>query len=77
MNKPLLIKGLKKVFIGVLCCFIAPVIVMQAFKNQGHPFFLPVLIVGLLGMIAAFFYGFKGIRTLVVALLGKAKKTKA
>lgn len=55
MNKPLLIKGFKLVFTGIICCFIAPVIVMQAFKNQNHPFFIPVLVVGCLGMIAAFF----------------------
>lgn len=77
MDKPLLIKSLKRVFLGILCCFIAPVIIMQAFKNQQHPFFIPVLIVGLVGMITAFIFGFRGIRTLVVALLGKAKKTKA
>ncbi len=77
MDKPLLIRGLKRIFIGVLCCFIAPVIIMQAFKNESHPLFIPVFAVGLLGMAAAFFYGFKGIQTMVNALLGKAKKTKA
>ena len=74
MNKPLLIKGFKLVFTGIICCFIAPVIVMQAFKNQNHPFFIPVLVVGCLGMIAAFFYGLKGVKSLVIALLGNRKK---
>lgn len=76
MDKPLLIKGLKRVFLAILFGFIAPVIVMQAFKNENHPFFIPVFIVGLLGMLGSLFYGFKGINNMVTALLGKPKKAK-
>ena len=75
MDKTLLIKGLKKMGFFFLSCFIGPVVVHQAFKNQGHPLYIPVLIVGLLFLITAFYYGFTGIRTLVSALLG-ARKTK-
>ena len=49
---------------------------MQAFKNVNHPFFIPVLVVGCLGMIAAFFYGLKGVKSLVTGLLGNRKKGK-
>ena len=76
MKKPLLIKGFKLVFTGIIFCFIAPVIVMQAFKNENHPFFIPVLVVGCLGMIAAFFYGLKGVKSIVTGLLGNRKKGK-
>ena len=75
MNKPLLIKGLKKMSLFLLCCFIGPVVVHQAFKNQEHPLYIPVLILGILFLLTAFYYGFAGIRTLVSALLGE-RKTK-
>ena len=75
MNKPLLIKGLKKMSLFLLCCFIGPVIVHQAFKNQGHPLYVPVLILGVLFLMTAIYYGFTGIKTLVNALLGERKRT--
>jgi hypothetical protein len=75
MNKPLLIKGLKKMSLFLLFCFIGPVVVHQAFKNQGHPLYVPVLILGVLFLMTAIYYGFTGIKTLVNALLGE-RKTK-
>ena len=75
MNKPLLIKGLKKMSLFLLCCFIGPVVVHQAFKNHGHPLYVPVLILGVLFLMTAIYYGFTGIKTLVNALLGE-RKTK-
>jgi hypothetical protein len=76
MNKLLLQKGLKKMGIVLLCCFTGPVIVHQAFKNQGHPFYIPVLIVGLLVLVVDIYYGFLGVKNLVNALLGERKKRK-
>ena len=73
MNKPLLQKVLKKMSLFLLCCFVGPVIVHQAFKNQMHPLYIPVLLLGILFLIIAFYYGFTGIRTLVNALLGERK----
>ncbi|MEK9957719.1 MAG: DUF6095 family protein [Flavobacteriaceae bacterium] len=67
-------QGLKRVFLGILCAFIGPVVLMEAFKNEGHPFYWPVLVLGLLFFGGALGYGFWGIRTLVVALLGKKRK---
>ena len=58
----------------LLCCFTGPVLVHQAFKNQGHSFYYPVLIIGLGVLVVAVFYGFTGIKTLVNALLGERKK---
>ena len=74
MNIVLLRKGLKRMTICLLCCFTGPVIVHQAFKNQEHPFYYPVLIIGLGVLVVAVFYGFIGIKTLVTALLGEQKK---
>jgi hypothetical protein len=75
MNKPLLQKGLKKMSLFLLCSFIGPVIVHQAFKNQNHYLYIPILVLGLLILITAMYYGFSGVKTLVNALLGK-RKTK-
>ena len=68
MNKPLLQSGLKKMSLFLICCFIGPVIVHQAFKNQNHPLYFPVLILGFLFLIIALHYGFSGIKSLVNAI---------
>tara|TARA_B100000941_G_C28389868_1_gene492042 strand:- start:526 stop:759 length:234 start_codon:yes stop_codon:yes gene_type:complete len=75
MNKSLLLKGIKKMSLFLLCCFIGPVIVHQAFKNHTHPFYVPVLILGVLFLVTAMYYGFSGIKIIVNALLGN-RKTK-
>jgi MFS-type transporter involved in bile tolerance (Atg22 family) len=74
MNKALLQKGLQRMSVFILCCFIGPFVVHQAFQNEGHPLYYPVLILGLILLALAFFYGFLGIKTLVAALLGERKK---
>lgn len=74
MNKPLLQSGLKKMSLFLVCCFIGPVIVHQAFKNQDHPLYFPVLILGFLFLIIALYYGFSGIKSLVNAILGEQKR---
>ena len=74
MNKNLLQNGLKKMSLFLLCCFIGPVIVHQAFKNKNHPLYVPVLILGFLFLIIALYYGFSGIKTLVNAILGERKR---
>lgn len=53
--------------------FTAPVVLYQAFKNQDHPWYLPVLIAGGILAIAAVGMGFYGIRTLVNALFSRPK----
>ena len=74
MNKPLLQSGLKKMSLFLVCCFIGPVIVHQAFKNQNHPLYFPVLILGFLFLVIALYYGFSGIKSLVNAILGEQKR---
>lgn len=74
MNKENIQKGLKKIFWGIGICFIAPVVIMQAFKNEGHPMYWPVLIVGIILLLLAIGFGFSGISILVSGLLGNKKK---
>ncbi len=46
----------------------APLILNSSFKNQDHPLFIPVLGIGIICLIAAIYFGFKGIKTLMNAL---------
>jgi hypothetical protein len=73
-DKEILVQGLKRLAYTVILMFLAPIVLWQAFKNQEHPFFLPVLIVGIILAIAAVTMGFKGISTIMESLFGKKKK---
>ncbi len=75
MNKYLK-KGLTQVFIGISLCFIAPVIVSQAFNNDQHPFFLIVLSFGAILLILAIYYGYRGIANILNGTLGPKNKLK-
>jgi len=72
-NKELLLKGLKFLAYTVALMFSAPVVLFQAFKNQEHPFYIPVLILGIVLAIAAIVMGFYSIKTVIDALFGKKK----
>ena len=74
MNKALIQKGLKRMTVFLFCCFIGPVIVHQAFKNQEHHLYYAVLITGLSIMVIAIYYGFIAVKTMINALLGERKK---
>ena len=67
-NKEILLKGIK-IMGGTLALLItAPLILNSSFKNQDHPLFIPVLGIGVICLIAAIYFGFKGIKTLMKAL---------
>ncbi|MFS4492104.1 DUF6095 family protein [Maribacter sp. 2308TA10-17] len=73
-DKELLIKGLKYIAYTVALMFGAPVVLYQAFKNEGHPFFLPVLVVGFVLAILAIGMGFYSIKIIMDSLFQKEKK---
>lgn len=64
-DKELLGKGLKLMFGSLLCMFIGPIVIHSAFKNQQHPLYIPVLIIGLLIASFAIIFAFKGIRKIM------------
>ncbi|WP_046745391.1 DUF6095 family protein [Kordia zhangzhouensis] len=64
-DKELLSKGLRFMFGSLLCMFAGPTVIHSAFKNQQHPLYMPVLIIGLLIAAAAIFLAFKGIRKIM------------
>ena len=74
MNTNLFKKSLRKIFYFMSLCFVSPVIIMQAFKNQENVLFFPVLLFGIFLSSTAIIIGFMGINQLVKSLFGKIKK---
>ncbi len=75
-NKELLIRGLKYLAYTVALMFTAPVVLYQAFKNQDHPWFIPVLVIGGILALGAIGMGFFSIKTVVDAFFGKPTPNK-
>lgn len=73
-NKDILVKGIKKLAYTAMLMFLAPVVIWQAFKNEGHPLYWPVLVVGIILAVAGITMGFKGITTIMESMFGKRKK---
>jgi hypothetical protein len=67
-NKEVLFKGVKIMGGTLFLMILAPIILNSSFKNQDHAFFIPVLGIGIVCLIAAIYFGFKGIKTLMKAL---------
>lgn len=72
-NKQRLLKGIKNLIYTVGLMFLAPVVLYQAFKNQEHPMFIPVLILGFILAIAAIGMGFYSIKIMMEALFDDSK----
>jgi len=64
-NKAVLAKGIKLMFGSLFCMFAGPTILHSAFKNQEHPLYIPVLIIGILIAAAAIFLAFKGLKKIM------------
>lgn len=67
-NKILLGKGIKYLAGAIPLTGIGPVILYSAFNNQNHPWYIPILIIGLIACASAMFLMFRGISTLVRSL---------
>ncbi len=75
-NKDLLIKGVKHFAYTVVLMFAAPIVLWQAFRNQEHSFYIPVLIVGIILAIAAIAMGFYSVHLIMKALFNSPEKAK-
>ena len=73
-NKELLVKGLKSFGFTVLAMFMGPFLIYEAFKNEGHPFYWPVLILGILCAGTAIYLGFRSVGIVIDAVFGKKSK---
>lgn len=75
-DKELLLKGVKYLLYTVALMFTAPIVIYQAFKNQEHPWYLPVIILGIILAIAAMAMGFYSIKLIVDAFFGRKSNSK-
>lgn len=72
-DKSLLLKGIKFFLITVGLMFTAPLILYQAFRNEGHPYFWPVVVLGIILGIAAIGMGFYSVKVVMDAFFSKHK----
>ncbi len=73
-NKTLLTKGIKYLAAALPLLFLGPVVITSAFKNEKHPLYVYVLILGILISLAAMFLIFKGINTVLKSLFDAENK---
>ncbi len=74
-NKDLLLKGIRFLMYTVALMFMAPFALYQAFKNQEHPLYIPVLVVGCILGLGAIIMGFVSVKTIVDGFFGKKGKS--
>lgn len=67
-NKKILSRGIKYLAFALPLTVIGPSVLFTAFNNQDHPYYIPVLIIGILALIGAIFLMFRGIMTIVKAI---------
>lgn len=67
-NKTLLGKGLKYLGFAIPLSGLGPVILYSAFNNQAHPWYIIVLIIGLIACGGAIYFMFRGINTLMKSI---------
>ena len=64
-DKEVLVKGLKKMAISLLCMFLGPTIIYVAFSNQEKSLYIPILITGVFICFVAVILAFKGLKTIM------------
>jgi hypothetical protein len=74
MNRVKFSKGIKNLVWSIFFGFSGPILCFQAFKNSTHPFFWYVFILSLALMASSIFFGFNGIKNILISLLGERKK---
>ncbi len=67
-DKKILNRGLAKMIWALPLFFIGPSVIYSAFKNQDHPFFIPVLGLAIIICILAVVLAFLGLKTIVSSM---------
>lgn len=70
-DKEKLFKGVQTLMMSLLFMLLGPGMIYQAFKNQEHPLYIPVLILGILAGAAAIYFAFKGISRIMKSVFGE------
>lgn len=73
-DKSILAKGVKYLAGALPLLFLGPVVITSAFKNENHPLYIYVLILGSIIALTAMFLIFKGINTVLKSLFDGDKK---
>lgn len=73
-NRNSFFRSIKYFGITVLFMFTAPVVIYQAFKNQEHPFYIPVLVLGLALGVVAIGLGFYSVKLLIDVIFNRSRK---
>ncbi|MBP6074691.1 MAG: hypothetical protein KA486_06970 [Flavobacterium sp.] len=73
-DKSILAKGVKYLAGALPLLFLGPVVITSAFKNENHPLYVYVLILGSIIALTAMFLIFKGINTVLKSLFDGDKK---
>jgi len=68
-DKRILMKGIKYLSGALPLFFMGPVVIHSSFKNQGHPFFIPILGLGIIMCLGAIFLMFLGLRTIMKSMV--------
>jgi len=70
-DKDILVKGLKRLGLCLLCMFSGPTLLHLALDNNDKPLYIPLLIVAFIICIAAIILLFLGIHTIVDSIFKK------
>jgi hypothetical protein len=70
-DKDILVKGLKKMGISLICMFLGPTLLYIAFSNQQKSLYFPILILGGIVSILAIYFAFKGLMTIMDSMFKK------
>lgn len=67
-DKKTLMRGLKYLF-GALPLFMAgPIVVYNAYQNEKHPLFIPILGLGIICCLTGMWFMFMGLRTIMSSM---------
>lgn len=69
-NKQILLQGVKYLALSLPLMFAGPYVITLGFLNKNNPTFYVFFPLGLLLAIAAIYFAFKGIKTLIKAMFG-------
>lgn len=73
-NKEILIKGIKKMGLSLICMFLGPTLIYVTFSNQEKLLYIPLLILSVLICVLAIYLAFKGLKTIMDSMFYKTTK---
>lgn len=74
VDKATVFKGFKKIAFAIPLMFVGPVIINSSFKNQEHPFYYPILALGILICLLSMYLFFTGLITMVKGVFNDNQK---